>query len=103
MEKKTRGRQAAISIPARVKRNARNRKTDTWSSEFFTTTNVEPQRIVQNIGRGQRESESSLLVGWGCAPSCGVAYLSCLQGKSAKNDPQKKTGKPDRADFPGKG
>src|SRR6267142_462685 len=49
MEKKTRGRHNAIRIPAREKRNARKRKTEEWSSEFFTTTNVEPHRTVQKV------------------------------------------------------
>jgi hypothetical protein len=43
-----------------VKRNARNRKTLEWESEFFTTTKVAPQRRVQRT----RARSALMEAGW---------------------------------------
>src|SRR5580700_3494291 len=45
--RRTRGRNAAMSMAAREKRTARKRKTEAWSRAFLTTTKVVPQRSVQ--------------------------------------------------------
>jgi len=37
-----------MQIPASVNRSARKTKTDEWSSELLTTTNVDPHSNVQN-------------------------------------------------------
>jgi hypothetical protein len=37
-----------MQMPASVKRKAKNTKTDESSSEFLTTTNVDPHSSVQN-------------------------------------------------------
>src|SRR5258708_13301415 len=37
-----------MQMPASVKRSARKTNTDEWSSEFLTTTNVDPHSSVQN-------------------------------------------------------
>src|SRR5713226_5774455 len=38
---------ASINTAATLKRTARKMKTEAWSSEFLTTTNVAPQRSEQ--------------------------------------------------------
>src|SRR5579863_2045288 len=45
--RRTRGRNAAMSMAAREKRMARKRKTEAWSRAFLTTTKVVPHRRVQ--------------------------------------------------------
>src|SRR5258707_4506411 len=42
------GRNRAMQNPASVKRSARKTNTDESSSEFLTTTNVDPHSSVQN-------------------------------------------------------
>src|ERR1700757_4740597 len=56
VSRKIRGRNKAMQIPASVKRSARNTNTEDRSSEFLTTTNVEPQRSVHNASASSARS-----------------------------------------------
>src|SRR5579863_10327881 len=58
--RRARGRYAAMSAAARVKRNARNRKTLEWERELLTKTKVAPQRSVQRT----RARSALMEAGW---------------------------------------
>ena len=70
--------------PASEKRTAKNTRTDDWSSAFFTTTKVEPQRRVENASASSARNRWDMpkdRLSQDCAKCKG--FLMCLVRKGA--------------------
>src|SRR5262249_4469193 len=68
--------------PASENRTAKNTRTDDWSSAFFTTTKVEPQRRVENASASSARNRWDMpkdRLSQNCAKCKG--FLMCLVRK----------------------